>query len=316
MIVLKRIFKGVAALLKWILIDFLTLLSWPSLLIAIVASSAILTLSSLSHVGDFTSSFMQDSLKDKKNVNMLIDEFEKTADTRTAKQIEKNRVALNQAIESLITSTEFQDELSQPLNQISEGIIAGSETVEVDFSKLATLVAAKINAAGKSKIFSKKEIANLKPQVINIQTISQKYSKIRGTLNTLMLAWVIWILLFVALFFLKGHSVLRTAGRQLLSIGIPMTLLTLSTPFVFGFVIKFLLARVFPSIPSLVTDLIPKVFASLINPSLNFAIVVSLFGIVLTGTHRYLVQRDAKESPTNLIQPISMSTLDDEIPTS
>ena len=316
MVIFKRILKGAAALLKWILIDFLTLLSWPSLLIAIVASSAILTLSSLSHVGDFTSSFLQDSLKDKKNVNMLIDEFEKTADTRTAKQIEKNRVALNQAIESLVTSTEFQDELAQPLNQISEGIVAGLETVEVDFSKLATLIAAKVNVAGKSKVISKKQIANLKPQVINIKAISKNYSDIHGALNTLMLAWVIWILLFVALFFLKGHSVLRTSGRQLLSIGIPMTLLTLTTPIAVGFVIKFLLATEFLSIPSLVTELIPKLIASLISPTLILAIVVFLFGIVLTGTQKYLVQRDAKESPPKLIQPTAMSTLDDEIPTS
>ena len=125
----------------------------------------------------------------------------------------------------------------------------------------------------------------------------------------------IWILLFVALFFLKGHSVLRMAGRQLLSIGIPMTLLTLSTPFAVGLVIKFLLAAEFLSIPSLVTELIPKLIGSLISPTLILVIVASLFGIVLTGTQKYLVQRGAKESPTNLIQPITMSILDDEIPT-
>lgn len=316
MTVPKRILKGAVAVLKWILIDLLTLLSWPSLLIAVVATSWILMLSGLNHLGDFTSSFLQDSLKDQKSVNLLIDEFEKAADSRIAKQIEKNRVAINQAIGSLVASTEFQDELSQPLNQISEGIMAGSETVKVDFSKLATLVAAKVNAAGKSKVISKKQIANLKPQVINIQTISKNYSEIHDTLNTLMLAWVIWILLFVALFFLKGHSVLRTAGRQLLSIGIPMTLLTLSTPFAVGFVIKFLLAAEFLSAPSLVTELIPKLIGSLISPTLILAIVVSLFGIVLTGTQKYLIQRGAKTSPTKLIQPAAMSTLDDELPTS
>ena len=310
MVIFKRILKGAAALLKWIRIDFLTLLSWPSLLIAIVATSAILTLSSLNHVGDFTSSILQDSLKDQKYVNMLIDEYVKVAETGAAKQIEKNRGAMSQAIKSLVVSTEFQDSLAQPLNQISEGLMAGSETVKIDFSKLATIVAAKVNVAGKNKLISKKEIANLKHQVINIQAISKNYSKIHDTLNTLMLAWVIWILLFVALFFHKGHSVLRTVGRQLLSIGIPMTLLTLSTPIVVGFAIKFL------SAPSLVTELSPKLISTLISPTLILAIVVSLFGIVLTGTHRYLVQRGAKTSPTKLIQPTAMSTLDDEIPTS
>lgn len=310
MVFFKRTLKGVAALLKWILIDFLALLSWLSLLIAVVATSAILTLSSLSHFGDFTSSFMQDSLKDRKSVNMLIDEFEKSADTRTAKQIEKNRVALNQAIESLVTSTEFQNELSQPLNRISEGILAGSESVKVDFSKLATLVAAKVNASAKTKVISKSEVADLKPTLINIKVLSKNYSDIHDNLNILMLACVIWILLFVSLFFLKRHAVLRTAGRQLLSIGIPMTLLTLSTPFAVGFAIKFF------SAPSLVTELIPKLVGSLLSPTLILAIVVSLFGIVLTGTHKYLVYRGAKTSQAKLIQPVAMSTLDDEPPTS
>ena len=276
MVVLKRILTGL-----------LSLLSWLWLLIAVVATSATLMLSGLGHTENLASTILQDFLKDQNTMNSLIDEFKKDVDPQIAKQIEKNRDSISQTIESLVASAEFQDALSKPLNQIAQGILAGSATVKVDFSQITTLIAEKVNTAAKSKIFSKKDLAELQSRVLNIEEQSKIYAQVHSNLRTAMLLWVAWVLLLVALFYLKGRAVLKTAGRQLLSIGVLILILKFGTPFVAGLIIKS------SSGSSLLIDILPKVIGSVTTPMFNLAIVVLLIGTALLGTEIYLRRREA-----------------------
>ncbi|MEK6649143.1 MAG: hypothetical protein AABY37_07535, partial [Actinomycetota bacterium] len=102
-----------------------------------------------------------------------------------------------------------------------------------------------------------------------------------------MLLWVAWGLLLGALSYLKGRAVLKTAGRQLLSIGVLILILKFGTPFVAGLIIKS------SSGSSLLIDILPKVIGSVTTPMFNLAIVVLLIGTALLGTEIYLRRREA-----------------------
>lgn len=280
--------------LKRMLIGFLSLLSWLSLLIAVAATSAILMLNGLSHAGNSVSTILQDFSKDQNAVNSLIDEFKKDIDPQIAKQIEKNRGAISQAIESLVASTEFQDAISKPLNQITQGMLAGSATVKVDFSQLATLIVAKVNAAAKSAVVAEKDLVDLKLTVLNIEKESKAVAQARSKLYAVTLLWILWILLLVALFYLKGRAVMKTSGMQLLSIGALILILKFGAPFAAGFAIKN------SSSFSLLVDILPKAIGSATTPILNLAIVVSVLGSALLGTERYLRRRQARGNESSV----------------
>lgn len=251
-------------------------------------------LNGLNHAGSSVSTILQDFSKDQDAVNSLIDGFKKDVDSQIAKQIEKNRGPISQTIEALVASTEFQDAISKPLNQITQGILAGSATVKVDFSQLATLIVAKVNAAAKSTVVAKKDLVDLKPTVLNIEEQSKVVAQTRSKLHTVMLLWVLWILLLVALFYLKGRAVMKTAGRQLLSIGVLILILKFAAPFAAGSAIKN------SSSPSLLIDILPKAVGSVTTPIFNLSIVVLLFGSALLGLEKYLRRGGAKENESSV----------------
>ena len=267
---------------KRILIGFLSLLAQLSLLTAVVATSGTLMLNALPHAGSSVATILQNFSMDQGAVNLLIDEFMKDKDPRIAKQIEENKGAISQAIESLSTTAEFQDAISKPINQLTQGILAGSANVKVDFSQLARLIAAKVNTAAKRTVVTKQDLVDLKPKVLNIKELSNVAAQTRSKLQIGMLLWLLWILLLVALLYLKGRAVMKTTGIQLLFLGASLLILKFGAPFAAGFAIKNF------SSSSSTIDILLKMVDSATAPVLNFAIVVLVLGSVLVGAERYM----------------------------
>lgn len=276
-------------------IALISVLAWLLLLAAVVATSAALSISSLNHVGNSASNIVQELSKNQSAINSLIDEFKKNADPKTSLNIEKNREAINRAIASLGSSKEFQDSIAATINEISQAIISGSSSVKIDFSQIAAQVSAKINAAAKSTVISKKELAKVKPYILDLGKQSRVIKNVHSRVELVLLAWILWLLLLGALFLLKGIKVFRTAGGQLLSIGLSILIIRYVAPWFATRVLEKSDLAVYQR------DLIPLIFNTLSKSIIDVSIVLIIAGVILLLVFRAITQKSVKSNNPVLI---------------
>lgn len=250
-------------------------LAWFALLVAFLATMATMTIDNLSHVGNSATTIVQHLSKNPATVNSLINEFKKDADPKTAAEIDRNRATIESTISSLGADKVFRDSLASTLNQISEAIFNGSKSVTVDFGPLAAAVADKVNAAAKSPVISKKELAKLKPKVLDLSKDSTNISDARNKVKEVTFAWLLWFVLLGVLYLLRQWKFLRTAGWQLFSVG----LIFLGAHFAVPVVVHSVISN--SDMPGFQKDLLPEVLNSLTRPMLVLSIIVLLAGLVL-----------------------------------
>lgn len=266
-------------------VGLVSTLAWLSLFIAVASTAASLTVSSLNHVGTSASMLVKDISEKPSTINSIIDEFKKNADPKTVAEIEKNRAKITSTISSLGSSEEFQDLLSSTLNQISQAILNGSNSVKVDFSKIASLVANKVNETSKSTVISQKELAKIKPQTLDLSKQSQAVVNVRNRIKEVMSAWILWLILLAVLYLLIGWRVLRTAGWHLFTIGTVFLLVRFGAPVVME---KILSNSTWPTYQR---ELVPRVFNSLTESIVTLSTVLALVGFSIVILERLLRER-------------------------
>ncbi len=273
------------------LIGFVSTISWLLLLASFLATAALLSVDNMKHVGNSASSIVNQLSKSQSDVNSLIDDFRKNADPKTLAEIDNNRVKINETIASLGGSKEFQDSLASTLNKISEAILNGSSSVEIDFSKLATIVANAVNKASNSDVISKKELAKLKPKTLNLGKQSKVINSVHSRIVEVMLCWILWLILLGVLYLLKRWKVLRTAGWQLFSIGTIFLLIRYGAPIIAN------RALTNSTMPIYQRDLIPQVLSAVVGPIVEVSIVACVLGFVLLFLDQLKRQRTTSKSP-------------------
>lgn len=252
-----------------------SILAWLALLIAFLATMATMTVDNMSHVGNTASAIVQRLSKDPATIDSLLEEFKKTADPKTAAEIDKNRIRIESTISSLGGDKVFQDSLANMLNKISQAILSGSKSVTVDFGPLATAVATKVNEAAKSVVISKKELAKLKPQVLDLSKQSNSIADARNKVAEVTLAWLFWLVLLGVLYLLRQWKFVRTAGWQLFSVGILFLALRFVAPIVLD------KALVDSDSPVYLVDLLQEVLKALFGPMMTLSILAALVGFAL-----------------------------------
>ena len=259
-------------------------LAWLALLVAFLATAAFLTVDNLSHVGNTASTIVKHLSKNPVTIDSLLNEFKKNADAKTVAEIEKNRDVIDSTIASLGGDKAFQDSLANTLNKISTAILAGSNSVTVNFGPLAVAVADKVNAAAHNSVIDKKELAQLKPQKLDLSKQSKSIADVRNKVKEAMLAWLFWFVFLGVLYLLKRWKFVRTAGWQLLSIGMIFFTLRLVVPVVVRDSLDQSALAMFQK------DLIPEVLNSLTRPILILSLAALTVGL-LTLVVDALVQR-------------------------
>ena len=268
-------------------------LSWFALLVAFLATAAIMTVNSMSHVGNTASAIISHLSKNPATIDSLLDEFKKNADPQTVAEIDKNRVTIDSTIASLGGDKAFQDSLASTLNKISEAILNGSSSVTVDFGPLAVAIADKVNAASKTQVISKKELAKIKPQTLDLSQQSKNISDARNKIKEVTLTWLLWLVLLGVLYLLIGWKVLRTAGWHLFSIGVVFLIVRFGAPIVMN---HFLSNSTWPSYQR---DLVPEVLNALTHPIVTLSIVLCVAGFSIAVLERIFRKRlEAKNLQT------------------
>lgn len=263
-------------------VTLVSTLSWFALLIAFLATAVTMTVNSMNHVGNTASAIISHLSKNPATIDSLLDEFKKNADPQTVAEIDKNRATIDSTIASLGGDKAFQDSLAATLNKISEAILNGSSAVTVDFGPLAVAIADKVNAASKTQVISKKELAKIKPQTLDLSQQSKNISDSRNKIKEGTLTWLLWLVFLGVLYLLIGWKALRTAGWHLFSIGVVFLMVRFGAPIVMNH---------FLSGPTYQRDLVPQVFNSLTAPMLKLSIVVALAGLSITILERLLRER-------------------------
>ena len=157
--------------------------------------------------------------------------------------------------------------------------------MKVDFTKIATLIASKVNEAANNTVISVKDLAKIKPQTLDLSKQSKVVVNVHDKIRMIMLAWFLWLILLGVLFLLKGWKVLRTAGWQLFSIGIAFLLIRFGAPIIADNILSN------SSWPAYQRDLVPHVFKALTSPLLNLAIITTVIGILLVVLEAFLGKR-------------------------
>ena len=245
------------------------------LTIAFVVSIANVMVASMSHVGESAAAVVKQVSADPASLNSIVDEFAKNTDAKFASQINKNRAQINEAIASLGSSQEFRDLIASTLDQISKATLDGAPSVTVDFSKIANVVATKVNAAAKSTVISQKDIASLKPTVLDLSKQSKNITNIKSKIHLALLIWVLWLLLVLLGFWLRGIKAVRTFGFQLLTLGVIGLAIKFLTPTIVDKVLKNSSGAAYQR------KVIPEVVNSLGSPIFTLSIAFSVIGAVL-----------------------------------
>lgn len=272
-------------------IGLVATLAWFSLFIAVASTAAIVSVGTLSHVGTTASKLVKSISEKPATINSMIDEFKKNADPKTAAEIERNRRKIASTISSLGSSKEFQNLLSATLNQISQAILDGSKSVKVDFTKIATLVAGKINDASESTVISQKDLAKIKPQVWDLSKQSGTVISAHNRLREVLLTWILWLIFLGVLYLFIGWRMLRTAGWHLFSIGIFFLLIRFGGPIVVGKIMSD------SALPIYQRDLVPQVLSSLTGPIVLLSIVISVSGFLMIILEQLLHGRMSSNKP-------------------
>lgn len=250
-------------------------LSWLALVVAFLATMATMTINTMSHVGNSAATIVQHLSRNPATVDSLVSEFKKDADPKTVVEIDKNRATIESTIASLGGDKAFQDSLASTLNKISEAIFSGSQNVTVDFGPLARVVADRVNASAKSPVISNKELAKLKPKILNLSKDSTNISDARIKVKEVTLVWLLWLVLLGVLYLLRKWKVLRTAGWQLFSVGTIFLGVHFAAPLIVREVINNSDMSVFQR------DLLPEVLKSLTQPMMFLSIFALIAGVVL-----------------------------------
>lgn len=250
-------------------------LAWLALLVSFLATAATLTINTLDHVGDRASSIVNRLSTNPIAIESLLNDFKKNAEPNTAAEIDKNRVKIESAIASLAGDKAFQGQLSSTLNKISQAILNGAESVTVDFAPLATTVADKVNSISGASVISKQDLAKLKPQVIDLSKQARNFSNARSRIAEVILAWIIWLLFLSVIYLMRRWQVLRTAGWQLVSIGVLFIAIRLVTPVVID--------KAFnnSTLPVYQRDLAQEILKTLFGPLFTLSIFAALAGLIL-----------------------------------
>ncbi len=259
---------------KKVLGGFISTLAWLVLSIALVVTAANLIVSNLNHAGESAAGILKQVSADPATLNSLIDEFAKSADSKLSQEIEKNRKQIEETITSLSSSTDFRELLTSTLDQISQAAINGAPSVAVDFSKLANLVASKVNATAKESVIKEKDLASIKPTVIDLSKQSKNITDVKNKLQLGLLIWILWFLLLGVGAMLRGPIVLRTAGFQLASVGAIGLTAKWAAPF--------LIDKVTASADMAVYQrkVIPEVIIELTSPILTLSFALVLAGLL------------------------------------
>lgn len=250
-------------------------LAWLTLLVAFVATTATMTIDNLKHVGNSASTIVQHLSNKPATVSSLIEEFQKDADTKTSAEIDKNRATIEKTIASLGGDKAFQDSLAKTLNKISEAIFNGSKNVTVDFGPLAAAVADRVNAASKSPVINKEDLAKIKPKILDLSNGSTNISDARNRIKEVTLAWLLWFVLLGVLYLLRQWKFLRTAGWQLFSVGSIFLGAHFAAPVLVHNAINN------SDISGFQKDLLPEILKSLTRPMMVLAVIVLVAGVVL-----------------------------------
>ncbi|MDP1720812.1 MAG: hypothetical protein Q8L08_07460 [Candidatus Nanopelagicaceae bacterium] len=267
---------------KKVLVGLLSTLAWPLLLIALLVTSANLIVNNLNHVGSLAATVVKEVSANPNTLSSIIDEFTKNADPNMAKEIKKNRARIERTVASLGASSDFQDAISSTLNQISQAVLSGASSVNVDFAPLATLVAEKVNEAAKSTVISKKILADIKPTSIDLSQQSTAIAKVKNLLHQALLIWVLWIVLLIGLSLLIGRRIMRIYGAHLVSIGIiGLTLRSMAPVFA---------QKAITSSDSALyaQQMAPKLLETLLSPIMTLSIAAVVLGIALIAVGRFV----------------------------
>lgn len=270
---------------KKVLVGLLSTLAWPSLLIALLVTSANLVVNNLNHIGGLAATVVKEVSANPNTLSSIIDEFTKNADPNMAKEIKKNRARIERTIASLGASSNFQDAISLTLNQISQAVLSGASSVNVDFAPLATLVARKVNEAAKSTVISKRVLADIKPTSIDLSQQSTTVAKVKNLLHQALLIWVLWLALHIGLFFLIGRRILSTFGAHLVSIGIIFLALRLLAPVLAQNAITSSDGALYAQ------QIAPQILARLLSPVMILSIVALVLGVALIATGKFVKDR-------------------------
>ena len=265
---------------KKILVGFLATLAWPLLLIALLVTSANLLVNNLNQVGDLAATVVKEVSTNPHTLDSLIDEFAKGAEPKLAKEIEKNRAKIEATISSLGASSEFHKAISSTLNQISQAVLNGASSLEVDLAPLAKLIAEKVNETAESTVISKKILADIKPISVDLSNQSKTITKVKDLLHQALLIWVLWFLLLIGLFLLVGRRVLRIFGAHLISIAIIGLALRFITPMLAQKAITSSDGTVYAE------QIAPKILETLLSPVLTLSIVALVLGTALIAAGR------------------------------
>lgn len=274
-------------------------LAWLALLVAFLATTATMMVNNMSHVGNTASSIVQRLSSDPATIDSLLNEFKKNADPKTVAEIDKNRTTIESTISALGGDKAFQDSLAHTLNKISQAILSGSKSVTVDFGPLATAVATKVNEAAKSAVISEKELAKLKPQVLDLSKTSNNISTARNKVKEVTLSWLLWFVLLGVLYLLKRWKFVRTAGWQLFSVGIVFLALRFAVPVVLD------KALANSDSPVYQKDLLQEVLKMLFGPMMTLSIIAALAGFALLVGDQLLRSRSQRNP--NQISPSAVA---------
>lgn len=260
-------------------------LAWIALLVSFLATAAMLTINSMDHVGDTASSIVNRLSTNPVAIDSLLNDFRRNADSVTVAEIDKNKSKIESAIASLTGDKIFQKNLASTLNTISQAILNGASSVTVDFGPLATTVAEKVNAISGSPVVSKEDLAKLKPQVIDLSKQAIDFSNVKNRLAEVILVWMIWLLFLGVIYLLRKWKVLRTAGWQLISVGVIFIVIRFVTPIAVD--------KVFNNSdrPVYQKDLAQEILKTLFGPLLTLSIITAFAGLILVSGDRLLRNR-------------------------
>jgi hypothetical protein len=265
---------------KKALIGFVSSLAWVFLVLSLLATTANFVMNGLSKVGGSAASLVETISSNPSALNSLIDEFEKGADSKAVREIEKNRAAIEETLASLGKSEEFRNSLEKTLNDISDAVLNGSSSVTVDFSDLANQVAAKINAAAKSTVITKANLEEVVPATLDLSEQSETIANVKKVIHLSLFLWVIWFALMGVLVLLKGRRVLQTSGIQLVSVGI----LAIGVHFLAPWGLN--RANTSADLAEFQRDAISEAFKIVSSPSLLIGVVATVVGLILVFVSR------------------------------